>query len=376
MSKYRIADPDITARAFKALANPNRLALLERIAACCAPGTVWNLDPETATCVGQLSQGLDIAPSTVSHHIKELVDARIIRTQRQGKKVACWIDPETIDELSHYFHSLSAKRTLGDTLTEQKDDVRQATLDTYRRAAQTGDACGAGCCGRPGPPLQDLSTLMGYSPDDQTAVPQGANLGLGCGNPQAIAELSPGETVLDLGAGGGFDCFLAAGRVGPGGRVIGVDMTPEMVARARENAAQGDYAHVEFRLGEIEHLPVADQSVDVIMSNCVINLSPDKRAVFEEAYRVLKPGGRLAISDMVATRPLPDDLQKDLALWAGCVAGAMPVDDLKVMLADIGFTEVRITPEEASREFVREWFPERNVEQYVVSARIQARTPQ
>jgi ubiquinone/menaquinone biosynthesis C-methylase UbiE len=213
---------------------------------------------------------------------------------------------------------------------------------------------------------------MGYSQEELTKVPEGADLGLGCGNPQAIAALKPGETVLDLGSGAGFDCFLAADQVGSLGKVIGVDMTPEMLAKARENARRGGYENVEFRLGEIEHLPAADNSVDVILSNCVINLSPDKASVYREAFRVLKPGGRLAISDMVATAEMPQTVQEDLACYCGCITGAISAADLREVVAEVGFESIQIKPKEESREFIREWAPEHRVEDYVVSATIEA----
>jgi SAM-dependent methyltransferase len=213
---------------------------------------------------------------------------------------------------------------------------------------------------------------MGYSAEDLANVPEGADLGLGCGNPQAMASLVPGETVLDLGAGAGFDSFLAARRVGPRGQVIGVDMTTEMVAKARNNAVKSGFGNVNFRLGEIEHLPVADSSIDVIMSNCVINLSPEKQAVFNEAFRVLKPGGRLAISDVVATAPMPEALANSIAALAGCIAGAVMVDELKTRLTQAGFTEIEITISEKSAEFIREWLPGSGAENYVVSAIIHA----
>jgi SAM-dependent methyltransferase len=200
-------------------------------------------------------------------------------------------------------------------------------------------------------------------------------MGLGCGNPQAIASLKPGEIVLDLGSGGGFDCFLAARAVGDTGRVIGVDMTPEMVSKARENAAKAGFKNVEFRLGEIEHLPAADNSVDVIISNCVINLSPEKHKVFDDAFRVLKPGGRLAVSDVVATAELPYEVKNDLALHAGCIAGASLIDEVDAMLRKSGFSDIRIEPKDESREFIRTWAPGRNVEDYVGSATIEARKP-
>jgi len=216
---------------------------------------------------------------------------------------------------------------------------------------------------------------MGYSPEEVQAAPAGADLGLGCGNPQAIAALQPGETVLDLGSGAGFDCFLAVRQVGPTGHVVGVDMTAEMVAKARGNAGKAGYANVEFRLGEIEHLPVADASVDVIISNCVINLSPDKNQVFREAFRVLRLGGRLAISDIVTTAPLPEELQNDLTLYAGCIAGAATITELEDMLRESGFDNIRIQPKDESRQLIREWAPGRKIEDYIVSAAIEAVKP-
>ena len=209
------------------------------------------------------------------------------------------------------------------------------------------------------------------------SVPDGANLGLGCGNPIALASLKTGETVLDLGSGAGFDCFLAAPKVGPEGKVIGVDMTPEMIEKARENARKGNYANVEFRLGEIEHLPVADSSVDVIISNCVINLSPDKLKVYREALRILKPGGRLAIADIVATQSLPPEIQKNLALVSACVGGAATIDDTKAMLQEAGFAEIRIQAKDESRELISHWAPgeNKNAGDYVVSAYIEAVKP-
>jgi len=200
-------------------------------------------------------------------------------------------------------------------------------------------------------------------------------MGLGCGNPHAIAALKEGETVLDLGSGGGFDCFLAARAVGETGRVIGVDVTPEMVSKARQNGASAGFRNIEFRLGEMENLPVADASVDVIISNCVINLSPEKPQVFRDALRVLKPGGRLAISDVVATAQLPDEMKEDLALYAGCIAGAASVDELVDMLREAGFTDIRIQPKDESREFIRDWAPGMKVEDFVVSATIEAAKP-
>jgi ubiquinone/menaquinone biosynthesis C-methylase UbiE len=260
--------------------------------------------------------------------------------------------------------------------TTDTHDIRSAVRETYGRIAEqnhNGGCCGGGC----GAPAVGGTTAekLGYSADDVNAVPEGANLDLGCGNPQAIAALKPGETVLDLGSGAGFDAFLAARAVGDTGRVIGVDMTHEMLAKARGNAAKVGYTNVEFRLGEIEHLPVADASVDVIISNCVINLSPDKPQVFREAFRVLRSGGRLAISDVVATAELPDTVRQDLALYTGCMAGASQIGELEAMLHEAGFTGISIEPKDASREFIRDWAPGRRVEDYVVSASIEAIRP-
>ena len=260
----------------------------------------------------------------------------------------------------------------------QNDAVRETVRQTYRQVAISPEGRGgSSCCS--GGTAQAVNAIaserLGYSQEDVSTVPEGANMGLGCGNPQAIAALKPGEVVLDLGSGGGFDCFLAARQVGESGRVIGVDMTPEMIGKARANAASGGYANVEFRLGEIEHLPVADNSVDVIMSNCVINLSPNKPQVFADALRVLKPGGRLAVSDVVATAPLPAEVKQNQQLHCYCVAGAALIGDIEAMLQAAGFTHVRITPKEASREFIREWAPGSKAEDYVVSANIEAIKP-
>ena len=206
-------------------------------------------------------------------------------------------------------------------------------------------------------------------------MPEGANLGLGCGNPQAIAALRPGELVVDLGSGAGFDCFLAAQQVGPTGHVIGVDMTHEMLKKARENAGKIGAGNVEFRLGEIEHLPIADNAADVILSNCVINLVPDKAQVFREAYRVLKPGGRLAVSDVVNTTPLSAELQVDTALLCGCIAGAAPVERIEAWLAEAGFADVRVSPKPESREMIATWATGRGIENFVASATVEARKP-
>ncbi|WP_046225849.1 arsenite methyltransferase [Paenibacillus dauci] len=228
-------------------------------------------------------------------------------------------------------------------------------------------------------PIKDVTSVsakLGYSAEELQAVPEGANLGLGCGNPQAIASLQPGETVLDLGSGAGFDCFLAARQVGTKGKVVGVDMTPAMITKARSNAEKAQNTIVDFRLGEIEHLPVANETADVIISNCVINLSPAKSQVFHEAYRVLRSGGRLAISDIVTTAELPPAIKNDLKeLYSGCISGASSMQELTLMLEQSGFTQIRIDPKEESREFLKDWLPEANIEDYIVSAVIQAVKP-
>ncbi len=244
-------------------------------------------------------------------------------------------------------------------------------------AAASGAGCCApasSCCG-PAPTPHDKARRMGYSETELAAVPDGANLGLGCGNPQAIAAMQPGEVVVDLGSGAGFDCFLAGQRVGATGHVIGLDMTHEMLKKARDNAARIGAGNVEFRLGELEHLPIADNTADVVISNCVINLVPDKAQVFREAFRILKSGGRLAVSDVVNIAPLPAELQSDPNLLCGCVAGAAPVGQIEEWLASAGFVDIRVTPNFESREMVESWASGRGIENYVASAIVEARKP-
>lgn len=269
------------------------------------------------------------------------------------------------------------------SLTSMSDDAHRRTVrDAYAQVAQVSGKGQSGgnassCCGvsDDGAINTLISTRLGYSQADLDLAPAGADMGLGCGNPKAIAALKPGETVVDLGSGGGFDCFLAVGEVGRSGQVIGVDMTPEMVSKARANALKGQYENVEFRLGEIEHLPVGDGQVDVILSNCVVNLSPDKPAVLAEAFRVLRNGGRLAISDVVMVRPLPPELAHDVAALTCCVAGAAMVDDLRRWLDQAGFRDVQVTIDPASRDFIRDWLPGSGVEDHVASATIEAVKP-
>lgn len=260
------------------------------------------------------------------------------------------------------------------------DEVKKSVQKRYGEIAQSVESsCGCGvsrCCSGPMTESRPSSSLQaGYSEEQVQAAPAGSDLGLGCGNPQAIAALLPGETVLDLGSGAGFDSFLAARQVGTTGQVIGVDMTPEMVSKARELAKTEAYPNVEFRVGEIESLPVSDSSVDVIISNCVINLSPDKRSVFREAFRVLKPKGRLAISDTVTLAPLPEYVRNDLALHSRCIAGALTLGELESTLRETGFENVRIQINERGRQLVREWAPGSNLQDYITSALIQAQKP-
>jgi len=228
----------------------------------------------------------------------------------------------------------------------KEEEIKKHVRDRYADAARQGSSCGqpAGCCGvRRGP--DSLSKKVGYTDEDLKAAPEGANLGLGCGNPLALASLRKGETVLDLGSGGGFDCFLAARQVGHTGKVIGVDMTPEMLERSRGNARKGDYANVEFRLGEIENLPVADNQVDIVISNCVINLSPAKERVFQEAFRALKPGGRLMVSDIVLRKDLPEEIRNSISAYTACVAGATRKEKYLDAIRAAGFQEVQVLQE-------------------------------
>lgn len=226
-----------------------------------------------------------------------------------------------------------------------KEEIRKLVRESYAQIALQESSCcspaNSCCCGS----QEDISKNVGYTDEDIQAVPEGANLGLGCGNPVALASLREGEVVVDLGSGAGFDCFLAAERVGQTGKVIGVDMTPEMIAKARENAVKGEYDNVEFRLGEIENLPVADDSADILISNCVINLVPDKSRVFEEAYRILKPGGRMMVSDIVLEKELPAVIMNSASAYVGCVAGASLKQDYLDMITGAGFQDVAITEE-------------------------------
>src|SRR3954468_2869515 len=249
------------------------------------------------------------------------------------------------------------------------ETIRERVRGRYGATASGTNSCSDNCC------TSTDATDLGYSLADKAVAPESADLGLGCGNPIAIASLQSGQVVVDLGSGAGFDCFLAASAVGPTGKVIGVDMTHEMLKKARHNAQKNGFTNVEFRLGEIEALPVADATADVIISNCVINLSPEKQRVFDEVFRVLKSGGRVAVADVVATAPLPDEVKGDWAAYTGCIAGASQISELERMLHRSGFRHIKIAPKNSSRSFIREWLPGKKVEDYLVSATIEAVKP-
>lgn len=261
----------------------------------------------------------------------------------------------------------------------KNETLKEYIRKNYGQIAESGSSgsCCSGGCSCSGTTLvpAETSARLGYTGEELAELPAGANMGLGCGNPVALAALKVGETVLDLGCGGGLDCFLASKQVGPDGHVIGVDMTAEMISLARKNATEAGYDNVEFRLGEIEHLPVADNTVDVIISNCVLNLSTNKAQAYREIYRVLKPGGRLMISDIVATVPLPEQVRSDLQLFAGCVAGAEHVDNLRELMNQVGFTGIDLTPKDNSREIIQSWAPGSKLEEYVASFNITANKP-
>ena len=263
-------------------------------------------------------------------------------------------------------------------MSNNKEDVRDFIKTQYAGVATkgvgVGGCCGVGCdCSGTPVDITEATIKLGYDEKDLANVPLESNMGLGCGNPIAIASIKEGEVVLDLGSGGGFDCFLARRQVGATGYVIGVDMTSDMIKLARKNAEKSGYANVEFRLGEIEHLPVADNSVDVIISNCVINLALDKQQVFNDAFRVLKPSGRLSISDVVATAEMPQNIKQDFSLIAGCIGGAEHVDIIKSMLQKAGFEDIQLTPKNNSAEIVKSWEMGSNIEDYVGSYIIEAK---
>ncbi|MBI2831782.1 MAG: arsenite methyltransferase [Chloroflexi bacterium] len=271
----------------------------------------------------------------------------------------------------------------------KEEEIKTAVRGRYSELAKSGTSCcgpasGCGC----GSNMAEIRAKgAGYTPEELAAIPDEANLGLGCGNPVAVASLKEGETVLDLGSGAGIDCFLAASKVGKKGKVIGVDMTAEMLERARSNAREGGYDNIEFRLGEIEHLPVADNSVDIIISNCVINLSPDKKQVFREAHRVLKPGGRLMVSDMVLLKELPQSIKDSVEAYVGCLGGAVKKGEYIAAIEAAGFKDVKVTDEtsiewmvdDAASEFLKSFNisreAAREIARSVVSLRVSGVKP-
>ncbi len=258
---------------------------------------------------------------------------------------------------------------------KNKDNIRNSVRKNYSKVAQkgaSGGCCGGGCSCNSSTNVKESSLKLGYTESDLSSAPEQSNMGLGCGNPVAIAGLKEGETVLDLGCGGGFDCFLARNKVGEKGHVIGVDMTYDMIVLARKNASKKGYANVEFRLGEIEHLPVADESADVIISNCVINLSPDKQQVFKEAYRALKKGGRLSVSDVVATKKLDAKARKDLSLISSCIGGAEYVEDLRKIMQNAGFVNINLQKKDNSQDIISAWSEDTDYSGSVASYVIEA----
>jgi arsenite methyltransferase len=272
---------------------------------------------------------------------------------------------------------------MSDAKDKIKNDVRQtyakiASSDRANENVQDSSCCSSNssslessCCGTAGN-SNEISRQLGYSQDELDHVPEGSNLGLGCGNPQAIASIKKGETVLDLGSGAGFDAFLAAGKVGYTGKVIGVDMTPEMVDKANENAKNRNFTNVEFKLGEIENIPLENNTVDVVISNCVINLSPNKSKVYDEAFRVLKKEGRLAISDIVSKQQMTEEMKQDSGAYCACISGASSVFEIENMMKKSGFEDIKIEPKSDSSEFIKNWSDKFASENYVVSASITA----
>ncbi|MGD8564237.1 MAG: arsenite methyltransferase [Desulfarculaceae bacterium] len=384
MSNHQNNQVESLADMFKALGNPNRLQIFLRLLEICPPGTVWSAAHEGRCHASEAGDGLDIAPSTVSHHLKELFRSGLVRMERRGRNVDFWVNPVALETITGLLKPGVKQSTgIAETLSGEPqpvsmldhDQVRSRVQERYAKVAlavdmepENGEGPGFG-------PSSAGSTRLGYNETELSSVPREADLGLGCGNPVTFAGLKEREVVLDLGSGAGLDALLASARVGTQGRVIGVDMTPEMLDKAKDNAARAGKNNVEFRLGKIEELPVEDQVADVVLSNCVINLSPDKPSVFKEAHRVLKPGGRLAILDVVALRDMPPEITNDETLLTGCVAGAVKVDELRVLLDRAGFTDISIKVDQSSRDFIAEWVPGLHAEQYIASAAIEAVKP-
>lgn len=265
-------------------------------------------------------------------------------------------------------------------MINSKDEIKEQIMNNYSQVAagENTGCCNSGCCSGDSDNLDiiKIAEKLGYSQEDLESDFIEANQGLGCGNPKAIANLTQGQTALDLGCGAGFDVFLAAREVGPKGKVIGVDMTPEMISKARKNAEKNDFTNVDFRLGEIEYLPVADDSVDVVMSNCVINLSVDKQAVYNEIYRVLKPGGTLAISDILRKGEFPEKVKNNIENYSSCIAGALTSEKLRKIIEKTDLENIKIIKKDNSKEIVKDWSSEINTENFIFSAYITAQKPQ
>jgi len=320
------------AKLTRALGHPHRLAILR------------HLHEQKACICGEIVSVLPISQSTVSQHLKKLKEAGWISGEVEGPRTCYCINQLALERFRSLIDA-SFLSSIEDTMSNTTD-IRATVREKYGKiVSQNRGCCGPTCCGGASD-TDAVAVQIGYSPEDLDYIPAQSNLGLGCGNPLEYANVKAGETVLDLGSGAGLDCFLAAREVGKTGLVIGVDMTAEMIERARENTKNGAFTNVEFRLGEIEHLPVADSSVDVVISNCVINLSPDKSQTFREAFRALKPGGRLAVSDLVLARPISDALRGSVEAYVGCVAGALLKDEYLTAIREAGFSSVEILRED------------------------------
>ena len=366
-SRKGAIDEELDPGLLKALSDPTRLSLVACIAKC-----------GRGCSVGEVAECCSVDLSVVSRHLALLAQTGVLEATKEGRTVRYRV---RYSELAGQLRSLASaiqecapepETTAAsdaccddgccatDTVATTTDEVRDQVRAGYATIARGAHGAGGGCCGPSGTlTAATLAQSVGYGEAELALSPDGANLGLSCGNPTALASLRPGEVVLDLGSGGGFDCFIAGPKVGASGRVIGVDMTPEMITRARKNLAsyreRSGLDNVEFRLGEIEALPVADASVDVVISNCVLNLSPDKPRVWKEIARVLKPGGRVAVSDLALQRPLPPDVKADVEALVGCVAGAVLIDETRAMAEAAQLTDIVLTPKPEYVDAMTSW---------------------
>ncbi len=357
ISKHNLPIEDLAAM-FKALSDPNRLAILQLIREEC--GTECRVEDEAAAnCVGAIAERFDLSLSTVSHHLKELRNAGLIDCHKRGRWVYCTLNTGALRAIESFLGGTQGgEMSPSKTTTESSQDTAGAAghapekiVDEVRkRYAEIAEGAVDGCCGpgqdcSPSGAKAELSREIGYGEPELNVVSAEANLGLGCGAPIRHLGLTEGEVLLDLGSGPGFDALLAAPLVGEAGKVIGVDMTPEMIERARKTLARSGHRQVEFRQGRLESLPVEDASVDAVTSNCVINLVPDKAAVFAEVARVLRPGGRMVVSDIVVEGELPEQVRNDLAAWAGCVAGALTRRHYLGLIEGAGLGQVEVLEE-------------------------------